>query len=246
MTFNISNFKSRLDAVGGPARSNLFMVEMFGTNSEYMSDEFIRFFCKTITMPGVNFMVADYNPRNFGMNEKLPMSMAHTELNGLFIMDNDHKILSFFHEWMQNIVNFNIDSGPWTPNPRNDQQLPYEINYHSDYTVRMKIKQFSVGNEDMGTYNQYYECLLDNVYPTEISPTTLSWEGGELMTLSVNFSYSKISFSGTRAGTPSTQTRGYTLVDYYPSIGANGLIEQRDIMDRPIIDNPFSILGFNR
>lgn len=239
MTFNINELKSRIDNYGGMSRTNLFMVELFGTNSlnSTVNDDTIRFFCKSVTVPGVNLSVKDYSARNFGMPESVPTNLTQTPLNALFMMDSDHQIITFFHEWMQNIGNYNAVDGFRSANPRNLNQLAYEFNYKEDYAVTMMIRHFSTHSSE---FRQSYECLLTGVYPTEVSPPSFSWENSsEPASLSVNFSYSKIKFTGTSVGT--SAPRGTSEIDYYTEIGDFSLSDQSSI-DRASRIKPFSTL----
>ena len=83
----------------------------------------------------------------------------------------------------------------------------------------------------------FYETRLSNVYPTEISPSTLSWEGGELMTLSVNFSYDRMVFSGNRPYLERGTPRGISFIDYYKTIDGSGY---SDISTQEKTFKPFS------
>lgn len=240
MTFNINQFKSKLDQFGGPAKNNLFVVEFYNTDSDFVGNRELSFFCQTVTVPGINLSTADYNPRNFGMTESIPTGMTHTQFNAVFLCDSQHRIVSFFHEWIRNVVNFE-DTGDFT-NPRNPEQLPYEINYKSDYAVNASVKQYST---DAYEFNpKFYECELTGVYPTDVATSTFSWDNGEYTTLSVNFSYSSIKFKNQLPKNieRSSEVRGRRLVDYYTSIGlaADSLQENIDRLAERI--RPFRLL----
>lgn len=239
--FNINEFKSRLDDFGGPSRTGLFVAEFYGSNPDgsRINDESLRFFCKSITMPGINFSVMDYSPRNFGMPESVPVGFGATALNALFIMDSDHQIMTFFHEWAQNVGNYNALDGFYQGNPRSNNQLAYEFNYKEDYALSMIIRHFSTGPDSIGYMNSY-ECVLNGVYPTEISPVNLSWEtASDPATLSVNLTYSKFKFTGTQSGVNSP--RGNSIIDYYTDLGDVSYSDQASI-DNGTIIRPFSVL----
>ncbi|MFA7408233.1 MAG: hypothetical protein WCY93_10510 [Anaerolineaceae bacterium] len=210
---NINEFKSRMDAFGGPQRSHMFTCDIFGTHSEFVDDYSLRFFCKTVAIPGINFSTVEYNPRNFGMPETLPTNIAPDPLNCIFIMDSDQRILSFFHEWMQRIVNFDTTAGLGHNSQYGNDQLPYEIAYKSDYTVNMAITMYGT---DM---RSFYTCELQGVYPTQVGQLNLSWEDNDsTMSLPVNFSYNKIFFSGLKRSGEISQ-RGLAPISYYMDIG---------------------------
>lgn len=241
MTFNLNQFKSKLNQFGGPAKNSLFVVEFYDTNSDYVGNRELSFFCQTVTVPGINIATTEYNPRNFGMSESIPTGMTHTQFNAVFICDSQHRIVSFFHEWLRNVLNYE-DSGDFA-NPRNSEQLPYEINYKSDYAVNAAVKQYST---DASEFNpKFYTCELTGVYPTDVSLSTFSWDSSDYTTLSVNFSYSSIKFKNQLPKNieRSSETPGTRLIDYYTSIGSVSDTLQ-DRVDR-LSDNirPFRILG---
>lgn len=238
MPFNINEFKSKMDQYGGPAKNNLFLLELGSTDSSFIDSRDLRFFCKSVTMPGVNLSVADYNPRNFGLSEKIPVGINQDPLNAVFILDNSHRVISFFHEWMRFVLNFN-GNGIYNTNTRNTEQLPYELNYKSDYAVSMFIRHFSTTG-----VGQFYDCRLEGVYPTEIQPAALSWDDGEVSTLSVNFSYSSIEFIGYPydvSQTTTSEAQGQRLIDYYKSIGNNALAIQQEVNTQAGFIRPFRI-----
>lgn len=242
MTFDINQFKGRLESLGGPAKSGLFVVEFYGTNSleTVVSDEMVRFFCKSITMPGINFSMFEYNPRGFGMSEFLPSSVVPSQVNASFIVDSDHQITAFFHEWARNVGNYSGQNG-FASNPRNINQLTYEFNYKEDYAVRMLIRHFSTDSN--GNRYKSYDCILDGVFPTEISGETLSWDSNEASSLIVNFSYSSISFNNMSPNI--TSSRGYSDIEYNIASGQTYQTNQ-ELVNKETRVIPFSRLLSNR
>jgi hypothetical protein len=187
--FNISEFKSRINRFGGPARTSLFVVTFSprGIPREFITTENLRFFCQTITMPGVNLELMPYRQSGIGYPEFMPMNVAPDSLNGVFMLDSSHVIMSFFHNWINSVVNVNGDVGP---NSRGVEQK--EINYKSDYTTTMEIDFFTTHDQ-----NRFYRCIYDGVFPTQVGSLTLNWSDNDsIATLPVNFSYSKMRYSG--------------------------------------------------
>lgn len=224
--FNVTEFKSRLDAYGGPARKNLFFMEIYGSNSSYIEDEALRFFCKTVTMPGINLDTTSYNPRNFGMGEIMTTGQTPDPLSAIFIMDDNQRVMSFFHEWMQQISNYDTSQGLNTGMRNNSDHLPYELGYKDDYSKNMVIRQFSIGNRPM-----QYVCELTKVFPIQISPIDLSWEDNNTYsTLSVNFSYKNIRFSANMSEYEESR-RARSGIDYFRSIGDVATMSVNDLVN---------------
>jgi hypothetical protein len=216
---NINEFKAKMDEYGGPARNNIFVVELYATNSDYMTSSDLRMFCKTAVMPGIEATTMEYKPNNIGLSQQMPTGVTTTPVSCIFMLDSQHQVLSFFHEWMQNIVNYDMSGGSLAPNARDAEQLPYEIGYKKDYSMRMSIKMYSSHDKD-----SYYECILEDVFPTSIGSVELSWEANDQpATLAVAFSYSSVKMSGTNIGQIQNRySRGIGILEYLTTLYAVG------------------------
>lgn len=224
MTFNINEFKSTMNKYGGPARKNLFVMEIASVPAfnDGVSLRDVRFFCQTVQAPGLNFNVTDYYPNTFGVRQSIPTQMTLTPFNAVFMLDSDHMVLRFFHQWMQNVINYDFSKGGYVGW---GDQLPYEVGYVSDISTRITIKNYSTDSQD-----SYYEYTLENAYPTEISAETLSWSDNDsYATATVNFTYSHVNFSGLYSGSSSERNnRGTGLLDLVNRVGTSGqVINQR-------------------
>lgn len=205
MTFSIDAFKSTMDRYGGPARNNIFSVQFSSlqTGSAWETLEFnsrdLMFFCKAVTLPGISLSVFDYRPTNIEMPQSVPFAMNHEQLECVFIVEDQHKVYSYFHNWMQQIINYNTDglSGGAVQSPSNDTnyyQMPYELGYKKDYIQTMTIRKYS---KSPTINNDNYTCSIYGVYPTSIGSTTLSWDENDTYTvLPVSFSYTSLIMSG--------------------------------------------------
>lgn len=221
MTFNINDFKAKMDQYGGPARTNLFVVSLFSNSINRPSNQYIpngdlRFFCKTATFPGINLTVMDYKPFTYGLKQSITTGMDAEPVNCVFMLDSNHRVLSFFHDWMQRIVNYDVSGGNLTSV---DNQFPYEMNYKKEYVASMEIRYFSSDNPD-----NFYICTLEDVFPTQIGSLELSWEDNDsVASLPVNFSYSSMKMQAARTGTPTERfSRGTGYLQQMTSIGGLG------------------------
>ena len=203
MTFSIDAFKSTMDRYGGPSRNNIFSVQFSSlqNGSAWETQDFnsrdLMFFCKAVTLPGISLSVFDYKPTNIEMPQSVPFAMNHEQLECVFIVEDKHKVFSYFHNWMQQIINFNTDgvSGGVVQSPSNGTnfyQYPYELGYKKDYVQTMTIRKYSKSPGLDG-----YTCSVYGVFPTSIGSTTLSWdENDTYTTLPVSFSYTSLIMSG--------------------------------------------------
>lgn len=186
--FNISEFRSRLEKHGGPARTNLFVVEFSRTNlPTNISTDDLRFFCNTVSIPGINLELMQYVQGGTGYPEFMPMNASPDALNAVFLLDSNHRIMSFFHRWINSVVNVGGDAGISSTGLRRR-----EINFKDEYTTSMTIRYYSANRTD-----QFYECKYDGVYPTQVGSMEMSWSSNDApATLSVNFSYNRMFYSG--------------------------------------------------
>lgn len=196
MPFNITEFKGTVNKYGGPARKNLFVVEITPIQSnDGMSTSDLRFFCQQATVPGINFGVADYYPNGFGVKQSIPISVQNDPFNAVFMLDSDHMVLRFFHQWMQSVINYDYSGGPFS---QIDNQLPFEVGYKDDFSATITIKHFTTDDP-----SSYYEYTLYDAFPTQISGVDVAWaDNDSYATATVNFSYSSFSVAGAKQGTP--------------------------------------------
>jgi hypothetical protein len=244
MTFNINEFKSKINQYGGLSRTSFFVVNILESSIDRPSSEFIptkdlRFFCKTVTLPGVNLNVAEYRPNAFGLPQSIPIGMTNETLNCVFMLDSNHRVLSYFHEWMQKVVNFDTSGGAFSSV---GDRFPYELGYKKDYAYNMEIVFYSAHDIE-----DFYTCTLTDVFPTQIGSINLSWEeNNSVATLPVNFSYSAIKMRGTFRGTPTDpNSRGLGYLKFLNSIGTKGQTIQQQNLPTSIQDaiNRFTKVG---
>ena len=212
MPFNISNFKSTIDKYGGPARSSLYEVTINKAreeNSVLEPQTEFQFFCQRVNFPGIqiengSMAAVSQLPTSF------PLTMTSAPITLTFMVDSDHQILSFFHNWIQKVLNYSTKGGTFASigEAGTNGQLPYELGYKDEYACRMSVKHYSTEIID----DKYYEVILDNIYPYSISDLDLAWaESDSVLTVTVTFAYDRIWYSSDKIGIPSQRTNGGTL-----------------------------------
>jgi hypothetical protein len=248
MSFSINEFKSTLNKYGGPSRKNLYVVEITTgpANVNGIQPKDLRFFCQSVDVPGLNYTVADYYPNGFGLRETIPTNMQKDQFNAIFMLDSDHKVIQFFHQWMQSIINYNYADGAFS---QVGEKLPYEIAYRKDISCNITVKHFTTDDP-----TRFYEYTLYDAFPTQVSGVNLSWSDNDsFATATVNFTYSHMSTSGMLAGTPSGRfSRGTGILDFINRLGTNGQVINQGRLPTSIQDaiNLFStyntgIMNFN-
>lgn len=205
MAFNISRFKSTINKYGGPARPSLFEVTFSKekeTNSS-MTGRDITFFCNSVNLPGITienqtFTGVAQMPQNF------PSTISNQPISAIFMLDSDHQVLTFFHNWTQKVLNYSMAEGPYAAitdgdgnlSVPDDVQLPYELGYKNEYSCTMTIKHYSVDSK-----NKFYEVILKGVYPYNVGDVQLAWESNDqYLSVPIAFSYDSIQYSGDKEG----------------------------------------------
>jgi hypothetical protein len=236
MPFNINTFKSKLDLYGGPAKTNLFEVTLTGSiNSEIIPAGDLVFFCKTIQIPGINFNLLENKPQGVGLPQSFPIGYSSEPLNCIFILDSRHFVLSFFHIWMQNIINYDT-TNLFAPQGYDPTHFPHEINYRDEYEMDMDIKYY-------GQDGVPYLVQVRGVYPSQVGSINLSWdENDQIANLPVNFSYKQIKYQATTMGEVQADvSRGY--IGLQRSIVQRGEIQRAVDAFTSIPANIFSTIG---
>jgi len=237
MPFNISDFRSTFDRLGGPARSNLFEMRISklprGTaNSSQLTPRDFRFFCQSVQIPGIQF--EESTQVHVAQQKKtFPVGFNTTPLQTVFMLDSDHQIMTFFHQWMQQIVRYGAEGGNFS---EIDGKLPYEIGYKDDYSTDITIHHYTTDS----FASSYYETKLENAHPIQMGDIDLSWSDNDsYLTLPVSFVYDRISFSGEKAGSNSNSlNRGNGLLDTIGAIAGFADVVKQTVNQR---NSPTSI-----
>ena len=206
----LKEFKSKMLQYGGPARPNLFYVQLTRSGTKNgVGEGVVELFCKTVNMPGLNLRTFDYAPSNYGMQQQIPFGINSEPLTCTFILDSSHSVLSYLHSWVGEIINFQ---------GKRDSKL-YELSYQEEYAATMTIYFMSADNN-----LDRYVVQLNDVYPTNVGSLSLSWdENDSYATVPVLFSYSSIE-TVSEYGNRSSETY-HSIVDglnsYYFEGGRN-------------------------
>lgn len=255
MAFNINEFKSVMDKYGGPAKNNLFVVNLnpsIGQTTsggrglrkvDYIPFKDLTFFCQNVNLPAVNVNVFAHQSNSIGIAQNMPINLSTPSVNATFMLDSEHRVISFFHSWMQEIINYDTNGGRLST--VNGDHMPYEIGYKDDYSCVMEIDHYKTTAGGLYTAGrpeeldtEIYHYRLEGVYPTEVSGRNLSWIPDDTVaTLGVNFTASKFSFTGSTTGVlNSNLSRGNGVIEVLNSIGYKGQTVQQNNLPTSIQD----------
>lgn len=235
MAFNISRFKSTIDRYGGLAHGALYEVSVSKAREENSAldpqTEF-QFFCSNAVIPGIQIETVPFNAVA-QMPTMFPIGITNTPINLTFLVDSDHQILTFFHNWIQRVMNYSTKDGPFSAiNGEYDAygQLPYEMGYKDEYSCRMSIKHFS--NDSAG--EKYYEVVLDNIFPYSLTDIDVAWDrNDQYLTMQVSFAYDRIWYSGDKTGIPSERSKAGILEKLSSLAGLVDVLKQTKDLGKP-------------
>lgn len=228
MTFNISQFSGQI-AKHGVAKSNLFVATISlpsklqaGLESTLGTRD-LRFLCRTASVPGINIATQDYVHNHIGTSEQRALGIdSYDPATLVFMMDSNFRVLQFFHQWTQGVVNFDTQSGESSVFP-NTERYAHQVAYKEDYVGSIEIKMFSENNS-----TKSYTYQLRNAYPTSIGNIDVAWENSaEVMTLPVTFSFDRLAVSGATKGSLSSFLTNENL----NVIGSRTVAEHQNIIN---------------
>lgn len=237
--FNINEFKSVMNKYGGPAKSNLFTVTLGpglrdGRKSEFIPKTDLKFFCSEVTVPPINLNVASNRANTIDIAQAMPINLSTPSINTTFMLDSEHRVISFFHSWMQEIINYDTSQGYLTQ--INGNHMPYEIGYKEDYSCTLFINHYKT--DSTGKIEEMYEYIFFDAFPTEVGSKNLSWTPSDsIATITVNFTASGFHFTASDPGEVlSGLTRGNGYLDFLNSVGYRGQTMQQTNLPRSIQD----------
>lgn len=202
MTFNVSEFSSRINAVGGLQKPSLFYVEIapppwMGKNSggsflsglaalgSALNNSNLRFLCSSATVPGISTLFSDVRRQGYGPLERRATGVVFPNVDAVFYVDNRNSVLRFFHKWMQNIVQFNGDGSE--VGMTKDFGMPYEVGYYDDYVTTITIYFY---DETAGSGFNIRRVQLREAFPLSVGDISLNWgSNDEVANMAVSFSY---------------------------------------------------------
>jgi len=186
MAFNIQEFQAQIGR-NGYGVTNLFTVEITAAPATGFSQRDLVFYARAATLPEFDITTEDIAHTGFGSATRVPTGMQFPVLPITFMVDKDHRIMSFFHDWTRKIVNYDRTGGP---SGAANGLRPFEINYKSDYQGALRVTLFSRFN---GSDSYIYE--FSGAYPISVGNITTAWDSEELLLLPVGFSYDVVKLS---------------------------------------------------
>jgi hypothetical protein len=169
--------------------------------------EAIELLCSGTVLPGPNFKTTDTISNRQGIVEKYPILRQYPELTMTFYVDNNHRIIRFFEEWI-NFINPLYSGEGIVTSSEQGQQYPIAGNennfmkfrYPNEYCQRILVTKFE---KDLGTVTRknsttvtsfnssYLTYEFIQAYPSNIIVSPVTYQTSEILTFTVNFNYSR-------------------------------------------------------
>ena len=160
--------------------------------------EAIELLCSGTVLPGPNFKTTDTISNRQGIVEKYPILRQYPELTMTFYVDNNHKIIRFFEEWI-NFINPLYSGEGVVRSSEQGQQYPVAGNennfmkfrYPNEYCQRILVTKFE---KDLGTVTRnnsttvtsfnssYLTYEFIQAYPSNIIVSPVSYQTSEILT----------------------------------------------------------------
>lgn len=199
--FSINSFRAELKK--GIIRSHSYLVVLapFNIQSNVSSllsksltsdADSLVMRCDTAVLPAIRFNTDD-NVRRYGYGpvERVPHSVQFNEFTLSWIVDPSAKIVGFFNNWMNTIVNFHSAGGNTMMSPRRNGKIsfsPYEVGYKDDYAN--PLMSIFVYNEQS---DKVIEYKLYDVFPTGVNEVSLAHgEVDTALKLTVSFAFTDL------------------------------------------------------
>lgn len=189
MAFDIEEFKSSMNKLGGLAKANLFAIRItpHGTHTTLAGNaednRTISFLAHAASIPGVSFIQQDIKTQGFGLLERRAGDAIMPNWTASFLLDNSGKVLQYFNDWSRAIYSFaNLEN-----NMQVDSQTSGylgQVGYYENYVSDIEIIMYAPDSAKITTYK------LIEAYPNQIADVTLGWrQNDEIAELQVTFMF---------------------------------------------------------
>lgn len=186
MPFDISKFNAEGTGYGF-VRPAHFLAAIPQPPKWYRGNtRFLSYLCSSSNLPGAQITTSEERGIGYGPTRKVPYDVVHSDVTMTFYLDGNAESLSFFDQWLRNVVAF---GNPDKSDPINGASWG-EVQYPAHYETQI---QLYVYNENPGLGEDEMEILkytLDKAYPVNITDVTLDWANGEsIQVFQVTFAF---------------------------------------------------------
>ena len=171
--FEIGQFMSKVENLGGIARKNRFTVEITKPISmaSTVQPSTIDFLVKTVSFPARSFGSTTYRSGGkFGL--EVPYEVSEEPVAISFLGTNDWKARKFWYDWHEHIQSTNS----------------YNMTYYKKFIGTITISVYD--EEEIDAMTPRHKVKLHECWPKTIGAIELGWESAEVVDFTVDIGYS--------------------------------------------------------
>ena len=171
--FEIGQFMSKVENLGGIARKNRFSVEITPPRGLLQDGTAatINFLAKTVSFPGRSMGTASYRSGGqFALS--VPYETVFEPVSLTMLNTNNHAPRTFWTNWLEYIQS--MDS--------------YNMRYYKQFIGSIKISQYN--ETHLTAQHSDYEVILHEAWPKGIGAIEVGWESAELEEFEIDIQYS--------------------------------------------------------
>jgi|TARA_R110002167_G_scaffold94321_1_gene252076 hypothetical protein len=198
--FSINNINSAIGAMGGLARSPLFLTTinpppaLAGANIGPQA-----LLCSSANLPGKQVTTHDHRRLGYGTVDRRVMGSVMPDVSMTFFVGNNGEPLTFFNSWSDNIMN--TDAGPGAEGRSSSNVPTFGIRFRNEYITTIDIAWYD------STSNEVIKYTLHECFPMQIGDVSLAWADNDAFaSVAVNFTYRYYTLSTSPRAAPSMDT----------------------------------------
>lgn len=211
-TFNVSDFRSKIDSLGGVGRTTLFRVEISIpeivrlTNDTKIDSGTLTFLVASVNFPGIRVTTHPVQRYGLGPQEDMPTGFVTGTVSMNILGDAEGNVMRFFRNWTRGIVEYQSAKGNILSNKVVPNMKPFHVNYKRNIETQISIALYDLAG------NQVYKTTLTKAFPTDVSSTYFSWANfDQIIYFPVTFSYFDMAFEANGDFVKGEEARVQTL-----------------------------------
>ena len=177
-SFDIGDFLSKVDNLGGLAKSNRFSVEITPPTSlrSTVQASAINFLAKTVSFPARSFGTTTYRSGGqFGLTVPYETTMEPVSLTMLNTDNQAPRI--FWTDWIEYIQHVGSHG--------------YNMQYFKKFIGQVKISYYTEDSNLASPPDAKYQVTLHEAWPKSIGAIEIGWESTEFQDFEVEIGYSR-------------------------------------------------------
>lgn len=199
---NVQNLVSHLNGTGGIHEPNLFVLDIAPPRWAGGGAQPWSLIGSSVNVPGMNAITVDDRRFGYGTIDRKATGFTFSECTCTFFVSNDGQPLTYFTEWMNNIMYTDASKGMGARGSGGAApgKLVYKENYETTISIRLLDKSMK----------NVIEYKLFEAHPMQVGDVQMEWATTDTFTtVAVNFAYRYYTVSKSPAPTVSPNGGGF-------------------------------------